>query len=210
MYRRRSSPNLILLIFLGAVSGIIFLLYDNRDSFLNSPVTTPTVAPTAVASTAIFTPVSGQPTATFQPVEDTRPRINIPVMGVNAPIIQVFLDGTSWDVSGLGRDVGHLQGTAWFDTPGNVVLSGHVELRDGHGGAFRYLEDLATGERILISFQGEERVYVVSENFKVEPDDLTPLYPTDTDRLTLITCGDYNFLADSYNSRVVVVAERVS
>lgn len=204
MYRRKRSPNLSLLILFGMIAGIAFLVYDNRGAFM------PAVQQPLSTRTATAAPLpTDQPTPT-PAIVDTRPRISIPVLAVNAPIIPVFLDGTSWDVTGLGRDVGHLQGTAWFDEPGNVVLSGHVELRDGNAGAFRYLEEIEAGARILVNFRGEERVYIVLETYKVEPDDLTPLYPTSDDRLTLITCGDYNFFANSYQTRVVVVAERVS
>jgi len=45
---------------------------------------------------------------------------------------------------------------------------------------------------------------------QVEPDDLTPLYPSTTEQLTLITCGSYNFFSDEYEIRTVVVAERLS
>jgi LPXTG-site transpeptidase (sortase) family protein len=59
--------------------------------------------------------------------------------------------------------------------------------------------------------QGEdERSYKVVEIENVMFDDLTPLYPTSSDRLTLITCDDYDFFSDVYRERTVVVAERQS
>jgi sortase (surface protein transpeptidase) len=36
------------------------------------------------------------------------------------------------------------------------------------------------------------------------------LYPTDTDRITLITCDSYDFLQNTYQDRLVVVADRVA
>jgi LPXTG-site transpeptidase (sortase) family protein len=135
----------------------------------------------------------------------------IPSLAINAPITQVYLDGTTWDVSALGMNVGHLQGTAWIDDgPGNVVLSGHVELRDGRRGVFAGIDDLAVGDLIILERGGQELRYSVTELREVEPTDLTPLMPTTDDRLTLITCSDYNFFSDSYETRQVIVATRMS
>jgi LPXTG-site transpeptidase (sortase) family protein len=140
---------------------------------------------------------------------DQRPYLSIPELGVYSPIIEVFLDGVSWDVTRLGIDVGHLQGTAWLDEPGNIVLSGHVELSDGRKGAFRDLEQISIGRRVSVVYAGQTRHYEVVEQYEVDPTDLTPLYPSDGDRLTLITCGEYDFFSNTYLKRIVVVADRV-
>jgi sortase (surface protein transpeptidase) len=42
------------------------------------------------------------------------------------------------------------------------------------------------------------------------PDDLTVLYPTTDERLTLITCDSYDFLQDAYLERMVVIADRIA
>lgn len=238
MYRRKRRSgfsNFLILMLLGTFAGVVFLMFDNLRSSGDRAALplTPTVnaarsesspfSPTATprqphaGAGGINIPPSVTP-ASVQAVESAtvlgtvaaqRPYISIPALGVYAPIIEVFLDGTSWDVTRLGTDVGHLQGTAWLDEPGNIVLSGHVELRDGRQGAFRELESLEVGDYISVMYRDTARSYEVVEHYDVEPTDLEPLYPSDSDQLTLITCGEYDFFSGSYLKRVVIVAERV-
>jgi LPXTG-site transpeptidase (sortase) family protein len=206
MYRRRRSPfaNISSLILLGILAGIIFVLYDNfthpstpapQPSFTATPepTATPTI-PTATTSAGIVQQAS----------------LYIPGAAVSAPIIPVYLKGGSWDVTQLGDNIGHLEGTGWLDKPGNIVLSGHVERRNGRPGIFASLSDLSRGDEIILLTQGIERRYRVSDLRTVEPTDLTPLYPTTSDVLTLITCDEYDFLQNTYQKRTVVVAERLS
>jgi LPXTG-site transpeptidase (sortase) family protein len=212
MYTRKRSPfaNLFSLILLGMLAGIIFVIYDNATSPINQPMnpvaTLTTVAPTSPGTIQTPLPSPAEPSVGLM-VEAT---LYIPQAGISAPIIQVFLDGESWDVSQLGDNVGHLQGTAWLDQPGNIVLSGHVERRNGRPGIFAGLRNLEAGAEIIVMYEGIERRYSVSERKTVEPNDLTPLYPVDKDLLTLITCDAYDFFQNTYQKRVVVVAERVS
>ncbi|HEX2618627.1 MAG TPA: class F sortase [Phototrophicaceae bacterium] len=195
------------------MAGMIYLVYDqiNSPSIQTLQITeviepTTTIDSTTASSVSLTSPLAPIATAGLA----AEAELFIPEIGVSAAIIPVFLDGESWNVSQLGMNVGYLQGTAWLDQPGNVVLSGHVELRDGRPGIFRELRDLSVGDQIIIVYQGSERTYQVSESLTVNPDDLTPLYPTETDRLTLITCDAYDFFQDSYQKRAVIVAERVS
>lgn len=215
--RRRSSP-LLPLIFLGMIAGIGFLIYDSFIARPNSsaPTPQPTAAVTQEAGTQAVDSAAPTPQPAGSPVPGLEPDIInaslfIPTAGIIAPIIRVYLDGTSWDITNLGMNVGHLQGTAWVDSgPGNIVLSGHVEMSDGRKGIFANIKDLKTGDVVILREGGEERRYAVTFTGVVEPDDLTPLYPTANERLTLITCGNYDFFQDNYLDRVVVVAERVT
>ena len=43
----------------------------------------------------------------------------------------------------------------------------------------------------------------------VAPDDMSVLYPTAEDRLTLITCDSFDYLSFTYLERIVAIAERV-
>lgn len=133
----------------------------------------------------------------------------IPSAAILSDIVQAYLDGQSWDVSQLSTNVGHLEGTAWVDRPGNVVLSGHVEMSDGRRGVFASLDELQEGDLLVLTSEGVEYTYVVTDVYITEPDDLAPLQPTTSEhRLTLITCGAYDFFSDAYLERVIVVAER--
>lgn len=222
MYRQNNSGGVIgRVILLGVLVGIGFVIYDlffsGGDS---SPADQPGTIAVLPSSTppppgATTVPASAPTTAPPTPqgaVDIGEASLLIPRTGAIAPITQVYLDGTSWDVSNLGMAVGHLQGTSWVTgtPPGNIVLSGHVELSDGRRGIFAGLEDLQPGETIILTRNGIDYFYRVVEINGVEPDDLTPVYPTTTERLTLITCSDYNFFADTYDQRQVVIAERIN
>ena len=49
----------------------------------------------------------------------------VPSLGITARLIHLSISGGTWNVEGLGNNVGHLMGTSWFqDVPtGNVVLA---------------------------------------------------------------------------------------
>jgi LPXTG-site transpeptidase (sortase) family protein len=237
--RQRTRPSLLILIIFAAIAGVIYFILDNTqdNSAPANDDTTITVTPdniiaeatedaqvTVVASATPLpdaiplseaTPLPGSSDNTTSPnnipvnpiPQDTA--LFIPSAGIYAPIVQTYLDGTSWDVSQLGTNVGHLQGTAWVDTPGNVVLSGHVELSDGRQGVFANLNEVVVGDIIVVVMNGDEWRYIVTEISSTTPEDLSPVYPTTDERLTLITCEDYDFISDAYLERTIIVAERM-
>ncbi len=214
---RRSNPisNIFILIALGIFGGIVYLVFTGLGGDSDpepTPVAqvddaTPTVTATLAPDQPTFTP---QPTPTLAAglYELSSARINIPEAAINAPIVQVYLEDGSWDVANLGMNVGHLQGTTWLSgVPGNIVLSGHVEMRDGRQGVFAGLDELQIGSLIILEQGNQEILYAVTEIMEVEPTNLDPVRPTTSERLTLITCDDYDFFADEYQIRTVVVAE---
>lgn len=222
MYRRsrKSSSSIVSLFILGMIAGMIFLFYDNLVTRREN-VTFSQFSPTPRATRAASIGLIALPTDTFAPPPTaTSPRAQrpdiygveliVPAAGIYAPVIRVYLDGQSWDVTNLGANVGHLQGTAWLNTgPGNIALAGHVETAEGRNGVFASVKNLKQGDLVILKNGREERRYRVSSVSTVAPNDLTPLYPTATEQLTLITCGSYNFFQDAYQDRIVVVAERV-
>lgn len=129
-----------------------------------------------------------------------------PVARLKAPdldIDHVVLDGGTGNV--LAFAPGLLPGSVAPGTPGRVVISGH---RDTH---FRFLEDIATGQRILLqSPDGRQRAYrVVSiriADTRVQNGDV--LYPA-TDGLTLITCFPFDAVRPGGALRYLVAAEPV-
>lgn len=214
-YARRRVHPLIIIIIIGAVGGLIFFVVDQQRANTTEVSLQATTVPTNIAS-VMATPsaetVQMPATPTIQPLEvvheENDSRILIPAAGVSAPIIRVFISEGNWDITNLGDNVGHLQGTAWLDEPGNIVLSGHVELSSGGKGVFASLLELKMGDIVIIEHHDTSTQYVVNDIRKVQPNDLTPLYPTSSDQITLITCDDYNFISDSYEQRVIVVAEK--
>ena len=218
MYRRRRRFSIVQVILIVVFIGMAFLSYDywreEPESALESPGQV-TMVPTTVVSggdpvanpppATMVTPASGSDYAVI-----TDANIFIPAAGILAPIIQVYLDGVSWNVDNLGANVGHLEGTAWMGAgPGNIVLSGHVEMRDGSAGVFASIDDLNAGDLIVLTEGTEARNYSVTAVYSVAPDDLSPVYPSTSDKLTLITCDGYDFLRNAYTERVIVIAERI-
>jgi len=204
MYRRRNAgPSLLLPITIGILVAVIFFYLSSLSQ--GEPAALPT---STAAISSIATPFAAAAAPTTSMIPDTR--LVLPNAGVYAPIIDVFVHDGAWDVAHLGGSVGHLQGTAPLDVVGNHALAGHSELRDGSRGIFAWIQELNYGDPIHIEADGATREYRVTGLRRVEPTDLSVLRSTDVDRLTLITCDDYDFLRDLYTTRVVVIADRVS
>ena len=206
--RRRSGSLVFRLILLGVFIGVGFLI--------SRPANRPPAATLEFTPMATLTPSAvptRAPTAVMLPTNTAYPNANLtaPTAGINASIVDVYLDGQSWDVSQLGNNVGHLQGTGWFGQAGNIALAGHVEMADGTTGIFRNIEKMAKGDPITLSLGALQQKYQVTDVKRVKPDDLSVLTPSKADTITLITCdiGAYNLLQNTYGDRVVVVAERV-
>lgn len=207
--RQRSggSFGLILAIGLGLIAGIIFFTRNAQpDAFSESvALVTPPVSPTIdlLPTSTVAPPVEGLPTY----------HLLIPTADIHTSIIQLpFVDATgTWDVHLLGINAGHLRRTAWFGDSGNMVIIGHVELADGSPGPFAELSTLEAGSLIYIidSANTPIRTYRVIETRATTPTDISVLYSTPDDRLTLITCGSYDLLSNSYLQRVVTTASRV-
>jgi LPXTG-site transpeptidase (sortase) family protein len=211
MYRPQqtnSSRAIRTLILLGILVGVVFFLYDNYRNVeteiptTESPVTQPTQRPPTATP-----PVQATVSSQLGPAPDTT--IFIPSAAIYAPVITSYLTTTTWDITGLGTNVGYLEGTAWLGETGNIVLSGHVEMSDGHAGIFAELNTVAIGDEIVLQENGVTYVYRVREIKEVEPTDLTPLYSTREEQLTLVTCSDYNFIDDTYETRLIVIADRI-
>lgn len=209
MYRRRlssrrSASSITPLIVLGVVFGLGFVILDRWRNPPADVPPAPTLAPTIEATLAPTIP----PLPTATPI--AKANLIAPTAGINAQVVNVYLDGTSWDVSSLGEKVGHLEGTAWFGKPGNIALAGHVEMRDGRPGIFARIDEVKEGDPIILRLDAVEQRYSVTEILRVEPDDLSVIYPSTTEKITLITCDDYDFIQNAYLERVVIVAERVT
>lgn len=223
MYRSASSrPSvrpLFFVILLGVLAGAVFLVTrpaeeptlsrEDQIATAAAAVSTPTVPAEVVAVDVPPTPeIHSFPTG----IPPQRVQLTIPTAGVAAPIIQVYLDETgTWNVSQLGNFIGHLQGTGWLERTGNIALAGHVELADGSPGIFARLDELRTGDLIYLApDNAEQRTYAITSVRRVDPADLSVLYPTPADTLTLITCDNYDFLTNTYADRIVVTATRLS
>ncbi len=120
-------------------------------------------------------------------------RIQIPAIGVDAPVIQ----GDGWEQ--LKKGVGQHAGTPNPGETGNVVLSAH---NDVFGEIFRDLDRLKTGDTIILFTNLRTYTYIVNQNRIVEPSQVEVMSPTADSVVTLISC--YPYMVD--NRRIVVSA----
>lgn len=175
-------------------------------------INTPLRRITIVIGLILCAIIAVSPTA----AQDEGVSISIPSIDVNAPIVSVALrqynNGiTTWDVSRLRMTVGHFEGTAWFGDGGNILLGGHSESSRGRADIFFNLDQIQAGAEIVVTVNGTVYRYSVVNVYRVNQDDLTPVYPTTHEQLTLMTCdvGSYNASTGEYQDRIIVVAHRV-
>lgn len=127
------------------------------------------------------------------PAPDQAIRIQIPALGVDAPVVQ----GDGWEQ--LKKGVGQNFASAQPGQNGNVILSAH---NDVYGELFRYLDKLVPGDQIIIYTQQRQFVYVVDRTAIVEPTAVEVMASTGNPTATLISC--YPYLVNK--QRIVVFA----
>lgn len=121
-------------------------------------------------------------------------RIQIPALGVDAPVIQ----GDGWEQ--LKKGVGQSLGTTNPGAEGNVVLSAHNDI---YGEIFRDLDRLRPGDQVILFTSQRTFTYIVRQSQVVEPSQVEVMAQTQQSTLTLISC--YPYLVD--NKRIVVTAD---
>ena len=142
---------------------------------------------------------------------DTGLNLEIPSLGVQAPVVGVPPSSGGWDVSWLGDAVGWLQGTAFPTWEGNTVLTAHVWNADNSPGVFIGLKSLRFDDHILLHVEGRTYVYAVRENRLLAPNDVSvALAHREHDWLTLLTCEDYLPQSGVYRYRRMVRAVLVA
>lgn len=153
----------------------------------------------------------------YGPLGEGPYRLVIDKLGVDAPVATFGLDENQVPQVPYERDV-----VAWYNfsslpgTGNNAVFAGHKTWRGD--AVFLELEELAVGDDIvLVSENGDSLIYRVSQTELVDPADqdaLRWMQATETDSVTLITCGgefftNNTFAGADYTLRVIVRAERV-
>ena len=149
-------------------------------------------------------------------------RLMIDSLGVDAPVGVYTLDANGVPEVPLANDATDV--VAWYDfssKPGagsNAVFAGHINWNRAPA-VFANLSELQAGDVVrLVSDDGREYTYEVFANFAVDPYDtesLKVMAPTETDTVTLITCGG-TWIPDpseqfggDYSTRTIVQAELV-
>jgi sortase A len=162
----------------------------------------PTPAPVPTPGRA-NTPGGAVPAA--QPIG----RLVMASLKVDVPIVEVGIVDGQWDVSKLFTWAGHLVGTGRLGEPGNAALAGHILLKDGREGAFRWLERLQPGDEVQVYADDWRYTYQVTTTRVVPPTEVSVLAPTSDPVLTLITCTNWSILRGEYTDRFVVQARLV-
>ena len=127
---------------------------------------------------------------------DAIAQLRIPAIGVD----KIVVEGV--EVSDLKKGPGHYPGSPLPGQPGNAAIAGH---RTTYGAPFNRIDELETGDEILVTtVQGSFR-YEVREQLIVEPDQVEVLDDFGDDRLTLTACHPKY----SARQRIVVVASLV-
>ncbi len=97
----------------------------------------------------------------------------------------------------LNRGAGWVAGTAAPDEGGNMAIAAH---RDGY---FRVLEEVAVGDILELQSISSQQLYRVVTLSIVEPEDISPLYATDTSAVTLVTCYPFYFVGHAPQRYIV-------
>jgi sortase A len=200
------------------LNGLGILNELNREfaAALEQPTLTPTALVTAVVLPSGHTPPDSEGGARPNeaeipehlrplvqslgslPIPTTGPehaiRIQIPAIGVDAPIVQ----GDGWEQ--LKKGVGQHIGSANPGENANLVLSAH---NDVFGEIFRRLDELKPGDQIIIYTPQRSYVYQVVATHIVEPTRVEFLNLGREPIVTLISC--YPYRVD--NQRIIVVGK---
>ena len=136
--------------------------------------------------------------------------ITFPAASMSAPVIPAGRVQGTWETRHLGDSVGHLVGTSWLDDPGgNIVLAGHVESATGAPGPFAYLFEAQVGDLVILRDGPREEDYRVTAIKRVGPYDVSYVAQDGQQRVTMITCTDWDYEQQTYLGRLVVIAEPV-
>jgi len=179
------------------------------------PTSTPIPRATAtVANVAAPTPTTASTPGPAAP-SGASTRLVIPSIGLEAPIITVGY--INYEVNGQATTTWAVPSSfaaGWHHTSappgqaGNTVLNGHQNI---HGGVFRNLTALETGDEIIVYVGENAHHYRVSERhllaeegqpLAVRAENARWILPTQDERLTLVTCAP----SAQSTHRLIVVA----
>jgi len=143
-------------------------------------------------------------------------RLVVPSIKVDTPIVELGWSTkkdaagsvfSEWDVADFAA--GWHKNSSLPEEPGNIVLSGHNNIR---GAVFRELDQLKRGDEVMLYAGGKEYTYTVDEVLIVPEkfasnqqrlDNVRYIQETEDDRLTLVSCWPRN----DNTHRIIVVAK---
>jgi LPXTG-site transpeptidase (sortase) family protein len=151
------------------------------------------------------TPKPGEP----GPDTSAVTRIVIPTLLLDTEVKYVPYDGFTWLITGLRQEVAWMGNTSWPGLGSNTSLAGHVTVAGMGDGPFRHLDELPSGELVLLYTEKNIYTYQVRESRVTDDGDMSVTYPTDNPQISLITCVDWDQETRTYLNRLVVIADLV-
>lgn len=226
---RRFFDFFLLLVEVGAVLGLVYVLYNGAEVLreLNQEVAAvvappdfPSFTPTPLVSAVVLPSGHTPPTSpggaqfndaeipeSLRPLVQSLPPPVIPTQGpqqatrIVIPAIGIDAVVSQGDSwEQLKRGVGQRIGTPDPGQNGNLVLSAHNDI---YGEIFRRLDELQPGDEVQLYTASAIFTYIVTGTRVVEPMEVSVMDPTPHPSITLISC--YPYLID--NLRIVVFAD---
>ena len=137
--------------------------------------------------------------------------IEIPSLSLKMPIVGVDFNGSTWDVTWLGRNAAYLEGSAYPTWKGNTILTGHATDPNGKDGPFAFINELQPGQKIYIRNNGFTYVYEVRQSSVILPTNIKTLFQHEDDSwLSLVTCENFNDKTGKFANRRLVRAVLIS
>jgi len=136
-------------------------------------------------------------------------RIVIPALALDTIVKYVPFSEFTWLIAGLKQEIAWMGDTSWPGLGGNTGLAGHITLRDGSDGPFRYLEELESGDEIKLYTGKNEYTYRVREKTVVKDTNFSVVEQIKNSQITLITCTGWNNQASMFLKRLVVYADLI-
>lgn len=132
-------------------------------------------------------------------------RLVAPALSLDAPVTLSPIENQTWKVDHLGTAmVGHLEGTARPGANSNMVLAAHVTVDIGIYGPFANLSELQPGDSVYVYYGAERFEYVIDDYQTVDRMAIQVTHPSNTGRVTLITCSNWSQEEGRYLERLVV------
>ena len=132
-------------------------------------------------------------------------QLEIPSITLSVPVVVAHFTGTTWDFSNLNDVAGYFEGLPMPGDGSNAIIGAHSELDNNSQGPFYNLDHVQINDQIYVTRNRVTYTYVVTKTYYVLPTDISPISPTKTDTLTLLTCAGYD--QGVYTTRLVVRAE---
>ncbi len=136
-------------------------------------------------------------------------RIVIPALFLDTEVKYVPYDGFTWMITGLRQEIAWMGNTSWPGLGGNTGLAGHVTVAGMGDGPFRHLDELPTGELVLLYTEKNIYTYQVRESRVTDGGDMSITFTTENPQISLITCIDWDEETHTYINRLVVIADLV-